>query len=65
MEKQDLNMIALLDQLGTSLENIGIVCANLYQKLLKEGIPEPLAAQMTSDWWHLYWMSMQKIWGKE
>lgn len=56
------DMTATIDQMSTMIENIGQVTANLYARLIIEGIPPDLASDLIRTWWDIYWTnSFQKI----
>lgn len=52
------DLVAMLDQLGTTLENTATVIGNYYQALVKSGVPEILAAELVRDF-HKYWVTKQ------
>lgn len=55
---ENLSGLQLLEQMATTLENMGAAMAQLYRKLLVEGIPPDLAAKLVRDWWNIYWENL-------
>ena len=43
------DMIAMLDQMSTGLENISKLMASYYKNLIDGGVPEPLAQALVID----------------
>lgn len=50
-----IDIIQVLEQFGTTVENQAIVVAQYYKKLLTEGLPEPLAAELTKSFANIFW----------
>ena len=57
-EQTKLDIVAALDQLGTTLENTATVLGSYYQALVKSGVPEALAAELVHDF-NRYWITKQ------
>ncbi len=49
-EHNELDLVAQLDQLNTSMENISAIMGNYYQSLIKAGVPEPLVFDLVRDY---------------
>lgn len=49
------NIIQMFEQFQTSVENQAVVVATYYKKLIQEGVPPDLAAQLTQQFNILWW----------
>ena len=54
MEKGELNVKQMMEQMGGSMEDLAGVVGSYYHALLKEGVPVHLADQLLLEWHNIY-----------
>jgi len=54
------DVVQVLEQVSTSMDNIAEVLSNYYMSLRRKGVPQELAEELTNQYSRIFWESMYK-----